>query len=270
MFSTVLSSKALGFIILSSTISSLFAIFCAFFIQTRILAKFVTPMVSLSIGFILGVCFLHGLPEAFSNQSPEGVEKLFSIFLFGLLAFFLLEKSRLIRHNHHHEDDGHVHEHGFDKKMAGKNGLSILVGDSLHNFCDGIMVAAAFIHSPNMGIITAFAVFAHEIPQEMGDFLVLINAGFSRKKALLFNILSGFCSIIGGIVGYFFLSLFLPYIPYILVFAYSSLVYIAISDLLPQIQYHESKKEYFLQMLFVGLGLLLIYMLQSFGHGHLH
>jgi zinc and cadmium transporter len=187
------------------------------------------------------------------------------------LTFFLLEKSRIIRHNHHHEDDGHVHEHGFDKKMAGKNGLSILIGDSLHNFCDGIMVAAAFIHSPDMGIVTAFAVFAHEIPQEMGDFLVLINAGFSRKKALLFNLLSGLCSVVGGIVGYFFLSLFLPYIPYILVFAYSSLVYIAVSDLLPQIQYHSSKKEYFLQILFVGFGLLLIYILQNFGHGsHMH
>ncbi len=265
MLNTLLSSKALLFIILSSTFSSLFAIFCAFFIQTKILAKFVTPMVSLSIGFILGICFLHGLPEAFTNQSEESVKKLFFIFLLGLLSFFLLEKSRLIRHNHHHEEDGHVHEHGFDKKMAGKNGLSILIGDSLHNFCDGIMVAAAFIHSPNIGIITAFAIFAHEIPQEMGDFLVLINAGFSRKKALLFNVLSGLCSIIGGIVGYFFLSLFLPYIPYILVFAYSSLVYIAVSDLLPQIQYHSSKKEYLMQMLFMSAGLFIIYFLQIFG-----
>jgi len=263
--------NALIFIIISSIMSGALAIICAYFIQTKVLVKFITPSVSISIGFILGVCFLHGLPEAFEHQSAKGIHGLFAIFLLGILTFFLLEKSKILRHDHHHEDDGHHHEHGFDKKAAGRNGLSILIGDGLHNFCDGVMVAAAFLHSPNMGFITAFAIFAHEIPQEMGDFLVLLNAGFSKKKALFYNLISGFSSVIGGIFGYFFLHNFLPYIPYILVFAYSSLVYIAISDLLPQIQYHQSKKQYFSQIFFMLLGLLIIFLLQNYlAHADFH
>ncbi len=258
---TSLIPLPLIYIICSSLLSSLIAIFIAYFIQVKLLAKFITPMVSLSIGFILGVCFLHGLPEAFINKTTLETHQLFIVFLIGILSFFLLEKSKLLRHNHHHEDDGHNHEHGFDKKAAGKNGLSILIGDGLHNFCDGIMISAAFLHSPSMGFIAAFSIIAHEIPQEIGDFMVLLNAGFSKKRALIFNLTSGFMALIGGICGYYFLSDLQAYISYILVFACSSLVYIAISDLLPQIQYHQSKKQYIIQIMFVFLGLLTIYFL---------
>ncbi len=259
IFTDIVAIKILFLIIVSTLLSTLIAVVLAFFIQTKLLAKFVTPMVSLSVGFILGVCFLHGLPEAFMQVSTTHIPHLFMTFLAGILSFFLLEKGRVLRHNHHYEGDGHNHEHGYDKKAAGKGGISILVGDSLHNFVDGLMVAAAFLHSPSMGFLTAFAIFAHEIPQEVGDFLVLLNAGFSKKRALIFNLCSGLACVLGGIVGYYSLQNFLPYIPYILVFAYSSLVYIAMSDLLPQMQYHNSKKEYVMQIMFISLGLALIY-----------
>jgi zinc and cadmium transporter len=266
IITNILAIKILFLIIASTFFSTILAVILAFFIQTTLLAKFVTPMVSLSVGFILGLCFLHGLPEAFTQVPTQHIPYLFITFLGGILSFFLLEKGRIFRHNHHYEGDGHNHEHGFDKKAAGKGGISILVGDSLHNFVDGLMVAAAFLHSPSMGFLTAFAIFAHEIPQEVGDFLILLNAGFTQKRALLFNLCSGLACVFGGIVGYYGLQNFLPYIPYILVFAYSSLVYIAMSDLLPQMQYHSSKKEYVLQIVFIMLGLVLIYMFTHNAH----
>jgi zinc and cadmium transporter len=254
------------YITICCLLSSILAMSAAYFIQTALLSKFVTPMVSLSIGFILGVCFLHALPEAFINKNEHEAHKLFLVFLSGIFTFFLLQKSQLLRHDHHHEHDGHHHEHGFDKNIAGKNGLSILIGDGLHNFCDGVIIAGAFIHSPGMGFIAAISIFAHEIPQEIGDFLVLLNAGFSKKRALLFNFFSGLMALLGGILGYYFLSTLQNYIDYIIVFSCSSLVYIAISDLLPQIQYHQSKIQYFTQMLFVALGLATIYAINILFH----
>jgi zinc and cadmium transporter len=107
-----------------------------------------------------------------------------------LLGFFLLEKFALLRHSHHHEGDGHAHEHGHDKHEAGRAGWLILVGDGFHNFADGILIAAAFLADPKVGVITAVAIIAHEIPQEVGDFMVLLNAGFSRARAFAYNLIS--------------------------------------------------------------------------------
>ena len=100
----------------------------------------------------------------------------------GLLFFFLLEKAELYRHSHHHEGDGHHHHHHFDAEQAGRGGWSVLVGDSIHNFCDGIIIAAAFLADLQLGVVTALAIIAHEIPQEVGDYIVLLNAGFSRAQ----------------------------------------------------------------------------------------
>ena len=122
-------------------------------------------MVSLSVGLLLATSLLHALPEAFeSNASPQS---LFATLLAGLLGFFLLEKLAILRHSHHYEGDGHDHAHGHDADEAGKAGWMILVGDSLHNFTDGILIAAAFLADPKLGLITALAITAHEIPQEI-------------------------------------------------------------------------------------------------------
>ncbi|WP_202211376.1 ZIP family metal transporter, partial [Escherichia coli] len=135
-------------------------------------------MVSFSVGVLLATSLLHSLPEAF--EAHRGIEPnthaLFATLLAGLLGFFLLEKISLIRHSHHHEGDGHGHHHGHDRQEAGRSGLMILVGDGLHNFSDGIVIAAAFLADTKVGIVTALAIAAHEIPQEIGDFMVLLNA----------------------------------------------------------------------------------------------
>ena len=155
---------------------------------------------SLSVGIMLSTALLHALPEAF--DSGADVRSLFATLLGGLLAFFLLEKFSILRHSHHHEADGHAHAHGHDAHEAGKAGWMILVGDGLHNFTDGILIAAAFLADPNLGIVTGLAIIAHEIPQEIGDFIVLLNAGFSRRRAYVYNLLCSLMAVVGGVLGY--------------------------------------------------------------------
>ncbi len=165
------------------------------------MSRVVKELVSLSAGVLLGTALLHVLPEAFESQTRP--QALFGTLLGGLLFFWLLEKVELYRHVHHHEGDGHDHHHHFDAQQAGRGGLSVLVGDSIHNFCDGIIIAAAFLADTGLGVVTALAIVAHEIPQEAGDYIVLLNAGFSRRKALLYNALSGLAAVAGGVLGYF-------------------------------------------------------------------
>jgi zinc and cadmium transporter len=169
-----------------------------------LLSKMVERMVSLSVGIMLSTSLLHALPEAF--ESGARPHSLFATLLAGLLAFFLLEKLAILRHSHHHEGDGHHHAHGHDKHEAGKAGWMILVGDGMHNFTDGILIAAAFLADPELGIVTGVAIIAHEIPQEIGDFIVLLNAGFSRMRAYVYNLLCSLMAVAGGLLGYYTLD----------------------------------------------------------------
>src|SRR3954463_2867505 len=155
----------------------------------------------------------------------------------------MLEKFAILRHSHHHEGDGHHHAHGHDAREAGKSGWMILIGDGLHNFTDGILIAAAFLANPNLGIITAVAIIAHEIPQEIGDFIVLLNAGFTRTRAYVYNLICSLMAVVGGLVGYGALEHGMQWIPYVLVFASSGFIYIAVSDLMPQMQRRASLRE---------------------------
>ena len=144
----------------------------------------------------------------------------------------------------------------------------ILVGDSLHNFTDGILIAAAFLADVHIGIMTSIAIFAHEIPQEVGDFIVLLNAGFSRIRAYVYNLISSLMALIGGLVGYFALASASHLIPYALVLASSGFMYIAVSDLMPQMQRHASLRESITQALLIALGVGIVLMLT--GHLHTH
>lgn len=213
-------------------------------------------MVSLSVGIMLSTSLLHALPEAFESQADT--RTLFACLLGGLLAFFLLEKMAILRHSHHHEGDGHHHEHGHDAHEAGKAGWMILVGDGMHNFTDGILIAAAFLANPELGLVTALAIIAHEIPQEIGDFIVLLNAGFSRMRAYLYNLACSLLGVIGGILGYFTLEKASGMIPYVLVFASSGFIYIAVSDLMPQMQRRATLRETVPQILLIALGIVLV------------
>lgn len=226
----------------------------------------VERMVSLSVGILLATSLLHALPEAF--ESGADTHALFATLLAGLLGFFLLEKFAILRHSHHYEGDGHSHEHGHDAHEAGKSGWMILIGDGLHNFTDGILIAAAFLADPNLGLITALAIVAHEIPQEIGDFIVLLNAGFSRTRAYAYNLICSLLAVVGGVVGYLMLERATGWIPYVLVFASSGFIYIAVSDLMPQMKRRATLRETVPQILLISLGVAVILLLT--GQMHLH
>ncbi len=248
----------LGWIILATFSAGAISIAAAATLTFRFLTSIVENMVSFSVGLLLATAFLHALPEAFEDTSASPAY-LFSLLLAGILFFFVLEKVALLRHNHHYEGDGHDHHVGHDAEEAGKSGWTILIGDGLHNFVDGVLIAAAFIADPQVGVLTAIAIIAHEIPQEIGNFMVLLNAGFSKRRALIYNFISGLLAVVGGVLGYLFLEQSVAWIPYLLVFASSSFIYIAVSDLMPQmnrrLQIRESFKQ--ISLILCGVGLVI-------------
>jgi zinc and cadmium transporter len=259
-------NSTLSSILLATTIAGVVSISAAAAFSFAFLSRMVERMVSLSVGILLSTSLLHALPEAF--ESKADTHALFATLLAGLLGFFLLEKLAILRHSHHHEGDGHGHEHGHDKHEAGRAGWMILVGDGLHNFTDGILIAAAFLADPNLGIITALAIVAHEIPQEIGDFIVLLNAGFSRARAYAYNLICSLMSIVGGLLGYAMLDEASGWIPYVLVFASSGFIYIAVSDLMPQMQRRATVRDTIPQILLVTLGVAIVLFLTGRIHAH--
>ncbi|MFT3858798.1 MAG: ZIP family metal transporter [Aquabacterium sp.] len=263
----------LTYIVAATFAGGVVSVLLAAALSAPLLGLIVRHLVSLSTGVLLGTALLHVLPEAFeSSKPPQG---LFLTLLGGLLFFFLLEKAELYRHGHHHEHDGHHHHHHFDKQQAGRGGWSVLVGDSIHNFCDGVLIAAAFLSDPHLGFVTALAIIAHEIPQEVGDYIVLINAGFSRARALAYNALSGLAAVVGGVLGYFLIEPWREFLPYMMVVAASSFVYVAVADLIPQLQKRLDVRETVMQIFWLAAGLLMIgsivgglHDLHDAAHGH--
>ena len=253
-------------ILITTAIAGVASITAAAVFSFALLSKMVERMVSLSVGILLSTSLLHALPEAFESEADA--HTLFATLLGGLLAFFLLEKTAILRHSHHHEGDGHAHAHGHDAHEAGKAGWMILVGDSLHNFTDGILIAAAFLANPQLGIVTGLAIIAHEIPQEIGDFIVLLNAGFSRTRAYVYNLISSLMAVAGGLLGYLMLERGMAWIPYVLVFASSGFIYIAVSDLMPQMQRRATIRETIPQVLLIGLGVCIVLILTGQAHRH--
>jgi zinc and cadmium transporter len=246
----------LVWIIVATGLGGVLSVIVAAGLTLSVLSKVVHHLVSLSAGVLLATALLDILPEAFSAKAPP--QALFATLLGGLLFFFLLEKAELYRHSHHHEGDEHHHHHGFDQQQAGRGGWSVILGDSIHNFCDGIIIAAAFLADTRLGIVTSLAIIAHEIPQEVGDYIVLLNAGFSRGKALLCNAVSGLAAVIGGVIGYFIVGPWESLFPYLLVIAASSFIYVAVADLIPQLQHRLTLKETAAQLGWLGTGLLIV------------
>ena len=257
-------------IVLATLAGGLMSVLIAATLTVALLGRVVKNLVSLSAGVLLGTALLHILPEAF--ESEAGAQALFATLLGGLLFFFLLEKAELYRHGHHHEGDDphHHHHHGFDAEQAGRGGWSVLLGDSIHNFCDGIIIAAAFLTDTTLGVVTALAIIAHEIPQEVGDFIVLLNAGFTRAKALLFNALSGLAAVLGGVIGYYVVGPWESLFPYLLVVAASSFVYVAVADLLPQLQRRLPARETLAQIGWIIAGLALVLLARELLHSTAH
>ena len=252
------------YIVLATLAGGLLSVLIAASLTVALLGRIVRHLVSLSVGVLLGTALLQVLPEAFESKVEP--HRLFATLLGGLLFFFLLEKAELYRHGHHHEGDGHDHHHGSDADQAGHGGWSVLVGDSIHNFCDGIIIAAAFLADFQLGVVTSAAIIAHEIPQEVGDYIVLLNAGFSRGKALFYNAVSGLASVVGGVLGYFVVGPWEALFPYLLVAASSSFVYVAVADLLPQLQRRLPLRSTLAQLGWIAAGLLLVSLVKSFQH----
>jgi zinc and cadmium transporter len=251
------------FIVVATLAGGVLSVVIAASLTVGVLARVVHSLVSLSAGVLLGTALLQVLPEAFEHHGADA-HGLFVALLLGLLFFFLMEKAELYRHGHHHEGDGHAHHHHYDEEQAGRGGWAVLVGDSIHNFCDGVIIAAAFLADVRLGAMTALAIVAHEIPQEVGDYIVLLNAGFSRARALAYNALSGLASVLGGVLGYLVVEPWRDLFPYLLVIAASSFVYIAVADLLPQLQRRLRWRDTLAQLTWLSAGLLSVVAIGAF------
>lgn len=218
----------------------------------RLLSRLLPPMVSFAVGALLGVVFLDLLPEAMTAPGVDVHQVSFTV-LAGLLGFFLLEKTVLWRHHHH--GDAQVCEHASNKAA----GTLILLGDGIHNFVDGILIAAAFLTDFQLGVLTSIAVAAHEIPQEMSDFVVLLHSGFSRAKALLYNVLSSLTTVVGALLAFYSLSALQDLIPYVLAVAAASFIYIAVADLIPGLHERTQLRAALQQISLIVLGVGVIY-----------
>ncbi len=260
-------SATLAAIVAATFLSGAVSVLAAAWLSLSLLAGVVRRMVSLSAGLLLGSAMLNLLPEAF--ESGADVHSLSWTLLAGVIAFFALEKFAVLRHSHHHEHDGHGHHHGHDRDEAGPGGLVVLVGDSIHNAADGVIIAAAFLADPALGWVTTAAIAAHEIPQEIGDFIVLLNAGYSRRRALAYNFISGVAAVLGGVLGYFALGYGQALLPYVLVVAAASFIYVALADLVPGLHRDTRRNgDWFWQFALMLLGVGLIALFASFVHGH--
>ena len=230
--------------------------------------------VAFAVGAMLAVVFLDILPHALSDGVQPG--SLMGWVLGGVLFFFFLEKLVIWRHSHgdlqpgggHQPDQHHGHHHGHD---GGRSGLMVLIGDSLHNATDGVVIAAAFLADFNLGVVTSLAIIAHEVPQEVSDFFVLLHSGYSRKKAFIYNMISSLAMVVGGIVAYFSLASAEAYVTPVLAFAAASMLYVAVADLIPTLHRKFSIRDTLQQMLMIGLGVgtvVLVNTLLHSGHGH--
>jgi zinc and cadmium transporter len=224
-------------------------------------ASWISRLVSFAVGALLGAVFIELLPNALETGRASTV---MATVLAGLLAFFLLEKLVLWRHSHGHQEhrddqeesehDHALHGHG----DGGRSGLMILIGNSVHNFCDGIVIAAAFLVEPRLGIATTVAIVAHAVPQQVGDFAVLIHSGFSRKRAFGWNIAAGTATLAGAIAGYVALAGMQQALPIVLAVAAASLLYVAVADLIPSLHRRPEPVETARQVLAIGLGVAII------------
>lgn len=180
-------------------------------------------LVSFSTGVLLATAFLDLLPEALA--AGMATQTMFSLVLAGLIGFFLLERAALWRHDHEDSEAG--------RDLAGSAASMIIIGDGIHNLTDGAVLAAAFLVDTHLGWATALAIVAHEVPQEAGDFALLLAAGWSKSKAFVWNGISSLTSVLGGVAGYFWLADALAWVPAVLAIAAASFIYIAVSDLMP-------------------------------------
>lgn len=239
-------------ILLSTMLVSIVSLIGIFTLAMRkeLLWKTVFILVSFAAGVLLGASFFHLLPESIEKA---GTETAFKIFIAGFTSFYLLE--RIMRWRHCHEKECDVHP---VSQLA-------LIGDSIHNFIDGVVIAVAYITDVKLGILTTFAVITHEIPQELGDFGVLVYGGYTVRKALLYNFLTALTAVAGAIAGYFLIAQ--KFLPFVVAFAAGNFTYIATSDLIPELHKETDFRRSLISFLVFLSGLALIYYM-GLSHAH--
>lgn len=258
----------LASIIAANLAGGLLSVLAAALVAFAVLERWVPRLVSFAVGALLGVALLQLLPEAIESQADA--HAVFATLLIGLLVFFMLEKLALWRHSHgpgEHAHGQHSHHAHGSADAARPVAALIVLGDSLHNFVDGVLIAAAFLTDPALGWTTAVAVIAHEVPQEVGDFLILLDAGYSRKRALVLNALSSLAAVAGGVLGYFSLRAAQHALPYILALAAAGFIYIAVADLIPNLHRRFAVKDALSQGALIALGIAVV-VIAGQGQGH--
>lgn len=237
-------------------------------------------LLSLAAGALLATAFMHLLPEAF--ESSAGAHDLFATLLVGVVFFFLLDKAELWHHGHEHsypvpEPHAHGHDHGHDHSHGHSHGhshaprgggWSVLTGDSVHCFGDGILIASAFLADMRLGVIAAVSVLAHEVPHHMGDLVVLRQTSPNRRMALIKVSLAGAVTALGGVAGYYLVGQLQDFLPYFLVVASSSFVYVALADLIPQLQKRLTARDTVAQIAWLIAGMAVVTMVSGVAHAH--
>ena len=225
-------------------------------------------LVSFATGALLGAALLALIPHAVLGAGSDRVHQVGMALIAGIALFFVLEKFLLWRHCHDDHCDEHTvvpaHDHEHARRKA--SGSLVLIGDALHNVLDGVLIAAAFLTDVHLGIVTTVAIMAHEIPQEVGNFAVLLNSGVSRRRALVLNLLTSLTAVIGGVVGYFALETALAALPFALAVAASSLLYVAVADLIPGLHRKVDPRSSITQVLLIGLGIAIIAFAENQAH----
>ena len=259
-------------ILVATLLAGVGSVWLAAALAYALLSRFTQHLLSFAAGALLATAFMRLLPEAFEQSLQAGVSAhhLFAVLLLGLVFFFLLDKAELWHHGHEHRHDAHEHEHEHQHSHAHAHvhsgGWAVLLGDSVHAFGDGILIAAAFVADVRLGIAAAAAVMAHEVPHHVGD-LVVLRQTLSNPRAALFKLsMAGGVTAIGGVVGYLLVGAMHDYLPFFLVVAASSFIYVALADLIPQLQKRLSPSATAAQVAWLFSGIALIAALGEWVH----
>ena len=220
-------------------------------------------LVSFATGALLGAALLALLPHAVEGAGTDNVHRIGLALIVGILAFFVLEKLVLWRHCHDDPCEAHTpHDHHRDRASA----TLILWGDAFHNALDGVLIAAAFMTDVHLGIVTAIAVFAHEVPQEVGDLAILVNGGMSRGRAMAMNVAVSLTSVVGAVIAFLALGAALEFLPYALAVAAASFLYVAVADLIPGLHRRVDARTSVQQVALILLGMIVIYISHRLAH----
>lgn len=278
-------------IILATLAAGIGSVWLAAALSFGAFVRYTQHMLSMAAGALLATAFMHLLPEAFESQA--GAKDLFIALLAGLIFFFLLDKAELWHHGHEHHDPAaatpailpfsplishsavdcavhaeHQHDHAGHSHIPQPGSWALLTGDSVHCFGDGVLIASAFMADLRLGVVAALAVLAHEIPHHMGDLVVLNQSSSNKRIALIKVSLAGSVTTLGGLLGYWLVNQLQDYLPYFLVIVSSSFIYVALADLIPQLQKRLSFSQTAAQIFWLAVGIGMVTVASTLAHGH--